>query len=216
MSARQTSYPGYDVLDKRSTPSWDEPTRAVIDERLATPQEPRFFNPVEWLAVNALCACIMPQANAEPVVPLAALLDARLHANSGDGYRDARLPPQRDAWRTGLAALDAESRGRHELPFASIERNAQVALLERMQRGELSGAAWRGMPAKLFFAERVLHDICGLYYAHPHAWSEIGFGGPANPRGYVRMYFNRRDPWEAVEAHPGDEAHAARENRRVR
>ena len=213
---RPSPYPGYDVLDKRTTPSWDEPTRAVIADRLATPHEPRFFNAVEWLAMNALCACIVPQANARPVVPVAALVDARLHANRGDGYRDARLPPMRDAWRRGLAALDAESRERHDLPFASIERRAQMALLEQMQRGELSGPAWRGMPAKLFFAERVLHDVCGMYYSHPYAWSEIGFGGPANPRGYVRMYYDRRDPWEAVEARPGEEDKAARENRRVR
>ena len=213
---RPTRYPGYDVLDKRDTPSWDEPTRAVIAERLATPSEPRFFNAAEWLAVNALCACIVPQANARPVVPLAALVDARMHGDSGDGYRDARLPPMREAWRTGLAALDADSRELHALPFANLGRSEQIALLEQMQRGELTGAAWRGMPAELFFSQRVLHDICGLYYAHPHAWSEIGFGGPANPRGYVRMYFDRRDPWEPVEAHSGSEDKAERENRRVR
>jgi hypothetical protein len=54
------------------------------------------------------------------------------------------------------------------------------------------------------------------YYSHPTAWSEIGFGGPASPRGYVRMGFNRRDPWEAAEARDDDEAAAPRENKRVR
>ncbi|WGS55248.1 gluconate 2-dehydrogenase subunit 3 family protein (plasmid) [Paraburkholderia sp. D15] len=216
MIRRETRYPGYDVLDKRDTPSWDEPTRAVIAARLAPPQEPRFFNAVEWLAVDALCACIVPQANAQPAVPLAALLDARLHGGRGDGYRDARLPPLRDAWRVGLAALDAESRARHELPFASLTRDQKNELLEQMQRGEVKGDAWHGMPARLFFEERVLHDICGQYYAHPHAWSEIGFGGPANPRGYVRMYFGRRDPWEPVEAHADDRAQVQKKNRHVR
>ncbi|MFB9122674.1 gluconate 2-dehydrogenase subunit 3 family protein [Paraburkholderia dipogonis] len=213
---RPTRYPGYDVLAKRATPSWDDATREVIAERLATPAEPRFFNAVEWLAARALCAAIVPQADAHPVVALAALLDAKLVKNTGDGYRDARLPPLQDAWRTGLAALDAESRARHELPFASLEKPLQLALLESMQRGELTGDAWLGMPAKLFFAERLLHDICSLYYSHPHAWSEIGFGGPANPRGYVRMYFNRRDPWEAAEAKPGDESQAREENQGAR
>jgi hypothetical protein len=47
----------------------------------------------------------------------------------------------------------------------------------------------------------------------------MGFGGPANPRGYVRLYTNRRDAWEAVETQ--DESDAAqrtarRENERVR
>ena len=36
-------YPGYDVLAKRYTPSWNEQTRRVIDARLAVPAEPRFF-----------------------------------------------------------------------------------------------------------------------------------------------------------------------------
>ena len=213
---RKTRYPAYDVLNKWDTPSWDDMTRRVIDERLATPPAPSFFNAVEWLGATALCTCIVPQADAEPVVPLAALLDAKLAGHGDDGYRDARLPPMRDAWHTGLAALDAECRALHELPFASIVRAAQIAMLGQMQRGELKSAAWHGMPSELFFSQRVLHDVWGLYYSHPRAWSEIGLGGPANPRGYVRMYFDRRDPWEAAEATPGAEAKAAKENRRAR
>ncbi|MFM0140619.1 gluconate 2-dehydrogenase subunit 3 family protein [Caballeronia grimmiae] len=209
-------YPGYDVMTKRDTSSWDEVTRNVIDERLATPNDPQFFDAVEWRALCALCACIVPQDRQRPAVPVAGLVDARLAKSTGDGYRDARLPPMRDAWRIGLRALDAESRARHELPFTSIDDEARHALLTDMQRGTLDSDEWRGMPPAVFFAERVLHDICGMYFAHPHAWSEIGFGGPANPRGYVRMVANRRDPWEAAEAKPGHEEDAQKENRRVR
>ncbi len=60
------------------------------------------------------------------------------------------------------------------------------------------------------------HDIVHAYYAHPTAWSEIGWGGPASPRGYVRMDFDERDPWEAAEAATdGDAKTARRKNRRV-
>jgi len=211
-----TRYPGYDVLNKRDTSSWDAATRSVIDERLATPRDPVFLNAVEWHALIALCARIVPQRSEAQPVPLAALVDTKLAKNRGDGYRDARLPPLGDAWRTGLAALDEECRTRYELPFASLERAQQIELLEAMQRGELHCAAWNGMPSDLFFAERVLHDVCGAYYSHPQAWSEIGFGGPANPRGYVRMNINRRDPWEASEAHPGHEEQARKENENAR
>ena len=69
-----------------------------------------------------------------------------------------------------------------------------------MQKGELDGPFWRGMPSDLFFSKRVLHDIVGAYYAHPTAWSEIGWAGPASPRGFVRLDKNMRDPWEAAEA----------------
>ena len=88
--------------------------------------------------------------------------------------------------------------------------------LAAMQSGELRSPAWQGMPSDLFFRLRLAVDIGTAYYSHPHAWSEIGFGGPANPRGYVRMQANRRDPWEPAEAHPGQEDKARRENGRVR
>jgi hypothetical protein len=215
-TSRPTNYPGYNVLDKRSTPSWDEPTRAVIAQRLAASAEPRFFDAVQWKAVSALCSRIVPQADAAPTVPIAAMLDERVGSNQGDGYRHADLPPMQRAWHIGLAALDAESRAAHELPFASLDHAAQDSLLERMQRDELTHEAWQGMSPKLFFSDRLLHDICGLYYSHPHAWSEIGFGGPANPRGYVRLYYDRRDPWEAAEATPGNEDKARKENLRAR
>ena len=209
-------YPGYDVLRKRDTPSWDAITRKVIEERLATPSDPRFLDAVQWRALEALCACIAPQRRDRPQIPLAGMIDQRLHKNAGDGFRYARLPPLREAWRIGLAALDLESKALYALPFASIEPDAQHRLLKQMQHGELASAHWHGMDPQLFFNQRVLPDIFGAYYAHPYAWNEIGFGGPANPRGYVRMYFDRRDPWEAAEAKPGKEHAALRDNQRVR
>jgi hypothetical protein len=30
-------------------------------------------------------------------------------------------------------------------------------------------------------------------YAHPYAWDEIGFGGPAYPRGYGALNFGAGD-----------------------
>lgn len=85
-----------------------------------------------------------------------------------------------------------------------------------MEDGRLDSPAWEGMPCKLFFSERLMIDNVDAYYSHPTAWNEVGFGGPASPRGYVRMNYDRRDPWEAAEAYPGQEEKALRENRRVR
>ena len=51
-------------------------------------------------------------------------------------------------------------------------------------------------------------DITHAYYAHPVAWNQIGFGGPASPRGYVRMQLNQSDPWEAAEARRVEELSA--------
>lgn len=214
--AAKTRYPGYDVLNKRDTSSWDAITREVVDERMSTPLEPRFFNAAQWAALGALCDCIVAQSAERSAVPVAALLDAHLFANDGDGWRDARLPPLREAWCRGLAALDAEGAAGHDVPFMRLLPDQQTALVKRMQRGELHAAAWQGMPSDVFFSKRVLHDLYGAYYSHPSAWSEIGFGGPANPRGYVRLYKGRRDPWEAIEATADNADVVAQENARVR
>lgn len=209
-------YPGYDVLNKRHTPSWDEPSRQVVDARLAVPREPRFFGQDEWQTVQALAARMLPQPDDRPPIPLAALLDHKLLENRGDGYRDARLPPLRQAWRQGLAALEAEARQRHGKGFASLSGAEQDALIGAMQNDELEHPAWGEMPAAAFFSHRLIHDLSALYYAHPTAWSEIGFGGPANPRGYVRLGPDSADPWEAQEGRPGDESRTERRNRHVR
>ena len=208
-------YPGYDVMDKRHTPSWDAVTRDVIDRRLRVPREPRYFSAAEWDTLGALCARIMPQPADRPPVPLPAYVDAKITENHQDGYRHATLPPQGEAWRCGLAALDAEAEAGHGARFHARGALEQDTLIGRMQRGELTGAAWGHMPCQPFFEHRVIADITHAYYAHPVAWNELGFGGPASPRGYVRMQLDRRDPWEAAEAKPGEEDKSLRENRHV-
>ncbi|MCQ8279999.1 gluconate 2-dehydrogenase subunit 3 family protein [Acetobacteraceae bacterium KSS8] len=209
-------YPGYNVLSKRDGPSWDEVTRQVIDRRLNVPREPRFLDPERFRTLKAVCGRILPQPPERPDVPLAAHVDAKLFDNALDGYRHADLPPLREAWLRGLAALDAEAHAAHGRAFADLAYRQQDTLLRRCEAGELSHPAWDGMPPASFFSQRVLADIVAAYYAHPSAWSEIGYGGPASPRGYVRMGANRRDPWEASEARPGRERTALKENRRVR
>ncbi len=214
--AAATRYPGYDVLNKRDTPSWDPVTRQVVEERMSMPTTPRHFDAMQWAIVTALCGRIVAQPDDRPPVPVAAMLDAKLHENHGDGWRDGRMPPLREAWRTGLAALEAESLAAHGAGYAQLTAPQQTQLIEAMQRGELHAAAWQGMPSELFFSNRVLRDLYGAYYSHPASWSEIGFGGPANPRGYVRLNKDRRDPWEAIEASPENEASVRKENARVR
>ncbi len=205
-------YPGYDVMAKRDTLSWDDVTRRVIDARLAVVDEPTWLDAAAWRTLVALCHGIMPQPGGTPRAPLAAYVDRALADDRREGYRDARLPPLREAWTRGLAALDTEANAARGTAFADLDRAARDGLIGAMQRGELASAAWGDMPSAVFFADRAAHDIVRAYYAHPRAWSEIGYGGPASQRGYVRLDAGKRDPWEAAEG-PGDTA--ARANARV-
>lgn len=195
-------YPGYDVLSKRDGMSWNDATREVVDARLAIVNEPKFFSEREWLTLQALCRRILPQPVTRPEIPLAAYIDRNLLATGDSGTRIVPMPYDGEAWRVALAAMDVEAWANYGVPFADLFVELADAILHRMQAGDLHAAEWGNVPPKLFFAKRILVDIPGAYYAHPAAWSEIGFGGPASPRGYVRMQANRRDPWESVQAKP--------------
>lgn len=211
-------YPGYDVLAKRNSPSWNEQTRQVIDARLALDAaEHQFFSDAEWPTMLAICARIVPQPeNRTRPAPVAALVDEKLNKDDRDGYRDARLPNLQAAWRRGVHAIDAEAQFRHGMRFHQLSSQQQDDVLKAVQQGRARSPAWGDMSPQLFFAKRLLHDIVAAYYACPVAWNEIGFGGPASPRGYVRLNYDRRDPWEAAAAtQPGSEEWARRENSRV-
>ena len=44
-----------------------------------------------------------------------------------------------------------------------------------------------------------MRAVLSEFYAHPWAWNEIGFGGPAYPRGYARLGIGLRESWEGEE-----------------
>jgi hypothetical protein len=208
-------FPGYDVLSKRLTVSWNDKTREVINRRLAVASEPKFFTSDEFQTVRALADRIVPQPATRPRIPVAALVDEKLHQRKDDGYRKAGMPREGEAWRRGLKALDDEAKQAFGVRFVDLPDDDKDALLARMERGALKGPAWGDMSSKDFFKMRMARDLVYAYYAHPTAWSEVGWGGPASPRGYVRMDFNERDPWEAAEVKDGDITSARRRNRRV-
>ncbi len=209
-------FPGYDVLSKRQGPSWNDKTREVIARRLSIGSRPAFFTADEFLTVVAAADRIVPQPRTRSPIPVAALVDRKLHQGRSDGYRLPCMPRDGDAWRLGIKALDVESGIAFGGRFHQLTEAQQDLLLGRMQNGELQNPAWANMASDAFFKMRFARDLVLAYYAHPTAWSEIGWGGPASPRGYVRMDFDERDPWEAAEVTNGEIQAARRKNYRVR
>ncbi len=199
----QTLYPGYDVLEKFDTPSWNAQTRAVVSRRLHDVPRRRFFNESQWTTLQAVCDRIIPQPERSDPVPIVPWLDARLWKGRGNGTHYASLPPQAECWRRGADAIEAEAQQRYGRSFHLLDPVEQDLLLRALDDEETQAPAWReGLPSRSFFRHVLLREVVEIYYAHPAAWSEIGFGGPASPRGYVRLTANRRDPWEGDEANP--------------
>ena len=200
MTSPPRRYPGYDVLGKWNSASWDDITRDVVGRRLNDVPQRRYFDPDEWATLQALCDTIMPQPERADPVPIAPFIDAVMAENRTSGTRYAELPPMREAWRRGLAALDAEARCRTGRGFAELACDEREAVLKKLDDEDVQAPEWQGLPPRRLFREIFAKEIVRTYYGHPTAWSEIGFGGPASPRGYVRLSANRRDRWEASEA----------------
>jgi hypothetical protein len=187
-------YPGYDVLAKRDSPSWDDTTRRVVADRLRPPA-PRFLDARAFATLEALCDTAVPQPDRADPIPLAAMVDAAIAECRTTGTRWRPLPPMQEAWSRALALIDAEAEAVHGRPFASLPGENRASLLHAIDRSE-TRAPW-DLPPRDVLRKVVLDEIVRAYYAHPAAWSEIGFGGPASPRGYVRLAAGRQEPWEA-------------------
>ncbi len=197
-------FPGYNVLDKRHTPSWNALTRKIVDQRLRQVPQRRFLDPDQWNVLEAVCSRIIPQPDRLGFpIPIAPFIDKKLYEEQQDGTRYADLPPLQEAWRLGLRGIDDESRERFGRSFCDLTEDEQDNILQFVQQGDVKSSGWQRLSPGRFFKSRLLHDIVAVYYAHPAAWNEIGFGGPASPRGYVRLEFDRRDPWEAEEKTDG-------------
>ncbi|MFC4932937.1 gluconate 2-dehydrogenase subunit 3 family protein [Massilia sp. GCM10023247] len=200
MKPEPPRYPGYDVLAKWNSPSYDDTTRAVLARRLAALPPRRFLDEAEWALLEAVNRRLLPQPERAEPVPITPWIDAMLHEDRGEGYRHPDRPPLRQAWRLGLAALADEARCRHGQDFVALPAAAQDQVLQALAEDHGQSGQWQALRAQHFFVHLLLKTAAGIYYAHPAAWSEIGFGGPASPRGYVRLGFDGRDPWEASEA----------------
>jgi hypothetical protein len=203
---KDARYPGYDVLAKRGSPDWDAPTREVVRRRLEDVPAIRFFTEEEARTLEAVAECIVPQADRGITerIPIVPWLDDKLAEDRRDGYRYETLPPQREAWRLGLAGIDQAAALMFGGGLAAIPPASRAEVLRRVEAGDPPGAAWRALEARRFFRDVLLISIVKTYYAHPTAWNEVGYNGPSSPRGHVRKRTGRVDPWEAREAEDDD------------
>lgn len=193
-------YPGYDVLDE--VPRWDDVTAGVVLARLALTPDLSFFTAAEDAVATPLCDLLLAQ-DGEPRIPVVALIDARLAAGETDGWRYEDMPPDPQAWRETLAALDEDAHAAHGRQFALLDPSQQSPLVQAVFDAGRHDAPWHRWPGKRVWSLWTRY-ACAAFYSHPWAWNEIGFGGPAYPRGYKNPGLDARERWEVADADPAD------------
>lgn len=191
-------FDGYDVLGQAN--HWDQITQGVVLRRLGPPASLRYFTEDEGAVARALLDRLLGQ-DGGPHVDVLADLDSRLALEVTDGWHYADLPRDGQAWRDTLRHLDDDSRERFGSGFATSSDPEQMLLIQAVQ--DLSGQTWHDLPAREVWSLWTRY-ACASFYAHPWTWNEIGFGGPAYPRGYKNIGLDRREPWERPERDAAD------------
>jgi hypothetical protein len=189
-------FPGFSVLGQAG--HWDEATRRVVLARLEPPGPGRFFSRIEQATAVALVARLV-DVGRELATSLVAEIDGRLADDETDGWHYDDMPVDEEAWHRSLAALDAEAAGRGADSFAALPPDDADAVLEGIAGSD--AATWHGLPRNRAW-DLWMRYACTAYYAHPAAWDEMGWPGPAYPRGYKNIGIDAREPFEVRDTHP--------------
>jgi hypothetical protein len=190
-------YPGFQTMSQKAF--WDETTRDVVTIRVEQTPTIRYFNPDQAKFWRAVFDHLIPQHDRirERRIPIVEPLDERLYQNRGIGYRYESMPPDREAYRLGEEAINAEAKQRYGGAFLDLPQRQQDLVLQAIhdKKPAAAAAVWKQMSIGRFW-QLLMQDAIEGYYSHPWAWDEIGFGGPAYPRAYTRLERGEPEPWE--------------------
>lgn len=142
--------------------------------------EPRFLPPEAFATLVELCEILRPPYERPTAREIALRIDAHLADETGSGWRYDELPPFRETYSKGLAALLAEG------PLDESRIHA-------LWRNE-SQTDWPFSPRR--FVEEVLAEVATAAYSHPGGQDTIGYVGYADNRGWQRIGLEERETWE--------------------
>jgi hypothetical protein len=186
-------FPGFDVASQWRT--WDAATAGAVMKRLGPPPPIRFFSTEEQATVTALCDRLL-DVGPECPVPIVAMIDSRLAEGETDGWHYEDMPEDGQAWHVSLAGLKSDAVDRFQAPFSECDAQAQDSIIAAVRA--LGSDPWHGLPAGHVWSLWTRY-ACTAFYSHPFAWNEIGFPGPAYPRGYKNIGIDAREPREKAD-----------------
>lgn len=184
-------YPSYNVLNQQE--HWDEHTKEIVKKRLGPFGDLKSLSSEELETVRAISQLLVADKRDIILEYLISHLDQNLQNKFGEDQRPPQAPPKQELVTQGLGYLARYCQDTYQQSFSHLEEREQLAILKDLEQEVIN---WGNFPTKHFF-QYLKRELISAYYSHPTIWSEIGHGGPAYPRGYVRTELGLTDPWEA-------------------
>ena len=193
---RNDHYPSGTVINLLQTDFVLPQTKQVLIQRLNTPvvTKPSFFSEAEFTTLQALCNCLLPQSpERKDWIDIAGIFDTNnKHGNSGNGWRYNAMPPDAQAYRQGLQAIEQSAQNRYGKAFQHLNEKEQHELLTAVQNGTVQSGLWKTLPSQLFF-EEIFSLLTEIYYSHPVGREEIGDVSFADAKGWHFIQLNERE-----------------------
>jgi hypothetical protein len=195
---KASPYAGFDPMSQAEM--WEDRTRDLVLSRVHAVPTLMFFSQREAQVLEAIVDRLIPQPDrtAGQKVPVTPWIDQMLADDETDGFRKGGMPWDQEVWRQALVGVDQTSQARYSRSFVDLQPDEQDTVLSAVQNGAAEGEVWQSIAADAVF-DKVVQEVVSTYYAHPAAWAEIGWPGPASKRGYMRTGYGQRDPWQPRE-----------------
>ncbi|MGI4020999.1 MAG: gluconate 2-dehydrogenase subunit 3 family protein [Janthinobacterium lividum] len=159
-------------------------TREVLQQRLnQIAITPAFFTAEEFNLLQSVCDCLLAQQPDDRPVDLAGMIDQRLAAKTGPGWRYNQLPADGVAYQTGLKGIAEGVLLLYGKNFDDLSAEEKNNLLKTVREDTIAGETWKNFSAKLFF-ELMLTEATEHFYSHPAAQAEINYTGFADAKGW--------------------------------
>jgi hypothetical protein len=193
MENYKSHYSQFDVMNEKE--HWDPHTTEIVERRLHS-HNLSVLKHDEACTLFELCSALLAEKRNPILSYVTYHFDSKLKSDIGEGQRKKNVPKQMQLIQTGLQLLNEHCEKHYRMDFCHIEDEERKDLIGQMLSGSLKLQGQAEFPTKDFI-KKILDVAASAYYSHPTVWSEIGYAGPAYPRGYVRSELGLTDPWEA-------------------
>lgn len=204
MERVKSYYPDFNVFANED--HWDDHTREIVRKRLEPTGSYQKLTGEQVDMLRMIASLLLDDGRSSLLDWVIKHIDNKLQSDIGEAQRKVGVPPFATLLKGGLYALNELAQGENGGPFTALTPEQQTSLLVALENNTVTLTAEDGQPVppKDFF-NNLLSEVVSAHYSHPQVWSEIGYAGPAYPRGYVRLEVGLSDPWEARKSKEGPE-----------